>query len=279
MIRRPRRRPRIGLSIALSVVMIFVLFPVYWMITTSVKVPLEYATRNATWFPTQLTGQHYLALLESRAYRYLANTVIVSLSATALALAIGLMAAYALARFRFPAKLDALFLLWVLLVRMAPPVVMAIPLYTTLRSLGLLNSLFGLVIVYQIYILPYAIWMMLGFVREVPIEVEEAASIDGASKWRTLISVVLPLVGPGLVATAIFSVIMTWNEFIYAIIFTSSKDVFPMTVGIFYFVGDEVIEWNSLSAVAIFTSLPAIVFFIFFQKYIIEGLVKGAVKM
>jgi len=259
------------LSITVAVVMIFVLFPVYWMVITSVKVPLEYATREPTWFPTRLTGQHYLALLESRAYRYLANTVVVSLSATALALTIGLMAAYALARFRFPAKLDSLFLLWVLLVRMAPPVVMAIPLYTTLRSLGLLNSLVGLVIVYQIYILPYAIWMMLGFVREVPLEVEEAASIDGASKWRTLISVVLPLVGPGLVATAIFGVIMTWNEFIYALLFLRTPDKFTMPIHIANFITEYEILWGELMAIGLVSSLPILLLSGYVQKHLLRG--------
>jgi len=266
-----RKRPRIGLALLLLVVMTFVLFPIYWMVTTSVKVPLEYATRNPAWFPTRLTGEHYRALWESRAYRYLANTVVVAVSATALALTIGLMAAYALARFRFPAKLDVLFLLWVLLVRMAPPVVMAIPLYTTLRALGLLNSHLGLVIVYQIYVLPYAIWMLLGFVREVPIEMEEAAAIDGASKWRTLLSVVLPLVGPGLVATAIFSVIMTWNEFIYALLFLRTPDRFTLPIHIANFITEYEILWGELMAIGFVSSLPILFLSGYVQRHLLKG--------
>ena len=262
---------RMGFSLLLFVVMTFVLFPIYWMITTSVKVPLDYATRDPAWFPTRITGEHYLSLWEGRAYRYLGNTVLVALSATALALTVGLMAAYALARFRFSAKLDVLFLLWVLLVRMAPPVVMAIPLYTTLRALGLLNTHLGLIIVYQIYVLPYAIWMLLGFVREVPIEVEEAAAIDGASKWRTLVSVILPLVGPGLVATAIFSVIMTWNEFIYALLFLRTPDRFTLPIHIANFITEYEILWGELMAIGFMSSLPILFLSGYVQRHLLKG--------
>ncbi|MBC7097906.1 carbohydrate ABC transporter permease [Candidatus Bipolaricaulota bacterium] len=264
-------RPRLGLALLLALVMVFVLFPVYWMVTTSVKVPLEYATRDPTWFPTRLTGEHYLALWTDRAYRYLGNTVVVSLSATALALSAGLMAAYALARFRFPAKLDVLFLLWVLLVRMAPPVVMAIPLYTTLRAFGLLNTHFGLVIVYQIYVLPYAIWMMLGFVREVPREVEEAAEIDGASRWRTLTSVVLPLVRPGLVATAIFCLIMTWNEFLYALLFLRTPEKFTLPIHIANFITEYEILWGELMAIGLMSSFPILLLSGYVQRHLLKG--------
>ncbi len=262
---------RLGFCVLLLLVMTFVLFPIYWMITTSLKVPLDYATRDPAWFPTRLTGEHYLSLWRGRAYRYLGNTVLVAMSATALSLSVGLMAAYALARFRFPAKLDVLFLLWVLLVRMAPPVVMAIPLYTTLRTLGLLNTHLGLMVVYQIYVLPYAIWMLLGFVREVPIEVEEAAAIDGASKWKTLRAVVLPLVGPGLVATAIFSVIMTWNEFIYALLFLRTPDRFTLPIHIANFITEYEILWGELMAIGIMSSLPILFLSGYVQRHLLKG--------
>lgn len=266
-----RRRPRLGLVVLLALTMMFVLFPIYWMITTSVKLPLEYATREPTWFPSQPTGEHYRALWTNRAYRYLGNTVMVSLSSTFLALSAGLMAAYALARFRFPAKFDLLFLLWVLLVRMVPPVVVAIPLYTTLRAFGLLNTSLGLVIVYQVYVLPYAIWMLLGFVREVPKEVEEAAEIDGASKWKTLTSVVLPLVRPGLVATMIFSLIMTWNEFLYALLFLRTPEKFTLPIHIANFITEYEILWGELMAIGLMSSLPILLLSGYVQKHLLRG--------
>ncbi len=255
----------------LVLVMALVLFPIYWMAITSVKEPLEYATRNPSIFPHRLTLEHYREIWKEKAYRYFINTVIVSLGSTLLSLGVAFPAAYALARFRFPAKLDLVFLLWVLLVRMVPPVVLAIPLYTTLRSFGLLNKLAGLVIAYQIYTLPYSIWMLLRFVRDVPIEVEEAAAIDGASRLRTLRSIVLPLVGPGMVATAIFSVIMTWNEFIYALLFLRRPEVFTLPIHIAHFITEYEVLWGPLMAIGIVSSLPILILSGYVQRHLLRG--------
>ncbi|NOX44166.1 MAG: carbohydrate ABC transporter permease [Caldiserica bacterium] len=251
--------------------MVFVLFPIYWMLTTSFKEPLEYATRTPSWFPHRITFQHYREIWKEGAYRYFINTVLVSLGSTLLSLGIAFPAAYGLARFRFPAKLDLIFLLWVLLVRMAPPVVLAIPLYTTLQGLGLLNKLTGLVIAYQVYTLPYSIWMLLRFVRDVPIEVEEAAAIDGASRLRTLVAIVLPLVGPGLVATAIFAVIMTWNEFIYALLFLRRPEVFTLPIHISHFITEYEVLWGPLMAIGITSSLPILILSGYVQKHLLRG--------
>lgn len=257
--------------LTLLLVMAFVLFPIYWMLTTSFKEPLEYATRTPSWFPHRITLEHYREIWREEAYRYFANTVLVSFGATLLSLGIAFPAAYGLARFRFPAKFDLIFLLWVLLVRMAPPVVLAIPLYTTLQAFGLLNKLAGLVIAYQIYTLPYSIWMLLRFVRDVPLEVEEAAAMDGASKLRTLTAIVLPLVGPGLVATAIFSVIMTWNEFIYALLFLRRPEVFTLPIHIAHFITEYEVLWGPLMAIGIMSSLPILVLSGYVQKHLLRG--------
>ena len=251
--------------------MAFQLFPVYWMVVTSIKLPIEYATRSPTWFPHHVTLTHYENLLKSGTFRYLVNTIIVSLSATLLSLAVGFTAAYGLARYHFPAKLDFIFLVWVLLVRMAPPVVMAIPLYATLRTLGLLNSFSGLIISYQIYTLPYSIWMLLGFIRDVPLEIEEAAAIDGASKWRIMLSVVMPLVGPGLVATAIFGIIMTWNEFLYALLFLRTPSMFTMPIHIANSITEYGIDWGNLMAIGIVASLPILILAGYVQKRLLRG--------
>ncbi len=257
--------------VVLLSVMVFVLFPIYWMLTTSLKEPLEYATRTPSWFPHRITFQHYREIWKEGAYRYFINTVLVSLGSTMLSLGIAFPAAYGLARFRFPAKLDLIFLLWVLLVRMAPPVVLAIPLYTTLQGLGLLNRLTGLVIAYQVYTLPYSIWMLLRFVRDVPIEVEEAAAIDGASRLRTLVAIVLPLVGPGLVATAIFAVIMTWNEFIYALLFLRRPEVFTLPIHISHFITEYEVLWGPLMAIGITSSVPILILSGYVQKHLLRG--------
>jgi len=253
------------------VVMALEFFPVYWTVVTSIKPPIEYVTQNPSLFPHHVTLAHYKHLLTGNIFHYFLNSVIVSFASTILSLVVGFMAAYSLARYHFPAKLDLIFLVWVLLVRMAPPVVMAIPLYTTFRTFGLLNSLLGLIISYQIYTLPYSIWMLLGFVRDIPLELEEAAEIDGATKWRTMASVVLPLVGPGLVATAIFGVIMTWNEFLYALLFLRTPGMFTLPIRIANFITEFGIDWGDLMAIGVVASFPILLLAGFVQKRLLRG--------
>ena len=262
---------RCAFYVLLLVTMTFILFPVYWMVVTSIKPPIEYVSRNPSLFPHHFTLSHYQYLLKSGIFNNFINTVIVSLSATLLSVVIGFMAAYSLARYRFPGKLDFIFLVWVLLVRMAPPVVMAIPLYSSLRVLGLLNSLLGLIISYQIYTLPYSIWMLLGFIRDVPLELEEAAAIDGASKWRTIFLVVLPLTGPGLVATAIFGIIMSWNEFLYALLFLRTPAMFTLPIRIANNITEFGIDWGNLMAIGIVASLPILILAGYVQKRLLRG--------
>jgi len=146
-------------------------------------------------------------------------------------------------------------------------------------NLRLLNTLIALIIVNVYMSFPLVTWILKGFFDEFPQELIDAAIIDGCSRFGALLRVVIPVSAPAIAAAGIITFLWTWNEFIYAIILTLSKDVYPMTVGIFYFVGDVVIEWNSLCAVAVFTSLPAIIFFVVFQKQIVEGLAKGAIKI
>ncbi|MCR4391500.1 MAG: carbohydrate ABC transporter permease [Candidatus Acetothermia bacterium] len=267
------RRAVLYLLVALA--MVWTLFPIYWMVTTSLKLPIEYASPEPSWAPTRITFEHYRSLWEHRFLRYFLNTVITAAAATVVSLLCGFLAAYALARFRFPAKLDNLFLLWVLLVKMIPPIVIAIPLYVTLRQLGIINSLLGLVVGYQVYTLPYCVWMLLGFVRDVPLEMEEAAAIDGASRWRTLWSIVLPLVGPGLAATAILSVIMCWNEFTYALLFLRSPAVFTLPIHIASYITEYEVLWGELMGIGLLASLPILLLSGYVQKYLLRGFAMG----
>lgn len=266
-----RKLQRYIFYLLLLLAMIFLLFPVYWMAVTSLKTPLEYTTQNPSLFPHHITFSHYQNLFEGNIFHYFLNSVIVSLVSTLLSLVVGFMAAYSLVRYHFPARLDLLFLVWILLVRMAPPVVMAIPLYSTFRTFGLLNSLFGLIIAYQVYTLPYSIWMLLGFIRDVPLELEEAAAIDGATKWRTIASIILPLVGPGLVATAIFGVIMTWNEFLYALLFLRTPGMFTLPIRIANFITEFGIDWGDLMAIGVVASFPILLLASFVQKRLLKG--------
>jgi len=247
------------------------LLPIYWMATTSVKPPGEYVSKEPTLIPKHLTFEHYENMWKHGFFRHLRNTVTVAIGSTLLSLAVGFLAAYALVRFRLPARLDILFMFWVLIVKMLPPVVIAVPLYKTLRFLGLLDSLAGLVIVYQVYTLPYCIWMLLGFVKEVPQEFEEAASLDGASTWQILRHVVLPLVGPGLVAAGIFSAIIAWNEFIYALLFVHFPSRLTLPIHIANYITEHETLWGELMAIGLCASLPVLLGSVFVQRYLVRG--------
>lgn len=253
-------------------VLLYTLLPIYWMITTSLKSPLEYTTRTPSLFPKLPTLEHYATVLfEEHFSRYLGNTVAIAVSATSISLVVSFLAAYALARFRFPYKLDQLFLVWALLVKMVPPITLAIPLYMMLRIIGLINTKIGLILIYQVYTLPYCIWMLLGFVREIPKELEEAASIDGASPLTIIRLVVLPLVAPGLVATAIFSIIMAWNEFIYALLFLRTPDAFTLPIHIAHYITEYETLWGPLMSIGLLASLPILVLSGFLQKRLLRG--------
>jgi multiple sugar transport system permease protein len=267
------RRVLIGALMAAAVT--FSLLPILWMAGTSFKSPGEFTSREPTLLPREFTTIHYQQLWAEGFPRRLQNTLQVTVGATLISLVIAFCASYSLTRFRFPARLDVLFLFWVLLIKMVPPIVIAIPLYQVLRLFGLLNTLPGLILVYQVYTLPYCIWLLLGFVRDVPIEIEEAASIDGASTWQTMRSIVLPLVAPGLVATAIFSAILAWNEFLYALLFLHSPGLFTLPIHIANYITEHETLWGRLMGIGLLSSLPVLILSSFIQRYLIRGFAMG----
>jgi multiple sugar transport system permease protein len=252
-------------------VLVFALAPVYWLATTSVKPPGEYVSKDPTLLPQSFTAEHYAGMWEHGFPRHLGNTLFVALGSTLVSLAAGFLAAYALARFRFPARLDVLFLFWVLVVKLFPPVAIAVPLYQTLRFLGLLNTLTGLILVYQIYTLPYCVWMLLAFVRDVPLEMEEAAALDGASLAQTLRHVVLPLVGPGIVAAGIFCAILAWNEFIYALLFLHDPTKLTLPIHISNYITENETFWGELMAIGLCSSLPVLCVSGYVQRFLLRG--------
>lgn len=256
---------------ALGVVSI-ALFPIWWLFNTSLKTPLEFLTGEVTLFPRQPTLAHYREVLLERGFlRFLANTALIAGAATALSIGAGSLAAYALTRFRYPWKLDALFLLWALVIRTIPPIVLVVPLFIMFRELRLTNVRIILILAYQIYTLPLTIWMLLGFFREIPREVEEAALIDGASRFHTLLRIVYPLVLPGLAACAIFCVIIAWNEFTYALIFARVPTDFTVPIGIATFITEYRTLWGPLAAGGLISSLPLLGLTAFVQRHLLRG--------
>jgi len=195
------------------------LLPLVWMAGTSLKPPIEYVSPTIDLLPDAPTLAHYRQLIDDNILGKVINSLVVAFGSTFLALLCGFPAAYALVRLRLPKHLDVAFLLFVLIIKLSPPIVLAIPLYQVLRALGLLDTLLGLILVYQVYCLPFAIWMLIGFVRDVSVSYEEAALMDGAGLFARLATVVLPIMTPGLIATGVFLLILSWNEFVYALLF------------------------------------------------------------
>ncbi|MGI9146737.1 MAG: carbohydrate ABC transporter permease [Chloroflexota bacterium] len=207
--------------------------------------------------------------------RYFLNSLIVSVGTTVCSMAIGCLAAYSLARFRFRAK--RYMLLGILLVRMVPAVVLVIPIYTLWRAAGLLDTHAGLILAYLSFNLPFVIWMMRGFFVDIPIEIEEAALIDGCSRLQALIKVIVPLAAPGMAATSIFALLLGWNEFLFAVLLTADKAK-TLTPAILNYVTDRAILWGNLYAAASIVLLPVLIFSLSVQKHLARGLTGGAVK-
>ena len=232
--------------------------PLVWMLATSVKPVGEYMAAPAALLPRDPTFAHYAAISEARVWRAALNSLIVTVGATLLALLAAFPAAYALARLRFPRKLDVAFLVFVLLVKLTPPIVLAVPLYQVLRTLGLLDTLAGLILVNQIYALPFAIWMLLGFVRDVPLALEEAARVDGARLPRVMRDILIPVLAPGLAATGVLVAIACWNEFLFAFLFVQSPANFTLPTFIATRINEDETLWGQLSAIGVLASLPVL---------------------
>ena len=264
-----------ALAASVAAAVAVALLPVVWMVGTSLKPPGEFVSESVDLLPDAVTFEHYRSILADGVARRLANSAYVTAGATLLALVVGFLAAYGLTRFRFPARLDIVFLLLVLAIKLMPPIVVAIPLFQILRTLNLLDTLTGLVLAYQIYTLPFAIWMLLGFVRDVPVALEEAAALDGASMARTLLTVVVPLCGPGLVATAVFTAVLAWNEFLFALLFLQTPSRFTLPIYIATFITENETLWGRLMAIGFLASFPLIAAVGYMQRYLLRGFAMG----
>lgn len=255
------------------------LTPVYWMVTISFKSDVDQFAVPPRWFDFTPTLVHYKDAFLGRSFgQYLVTSAIVAVMSTVCALVVGTLAAYALARFRLPHKLDTRLALWILSTRMFPPIVTAVPLFLMMRDLRLLNTKASLIIVYTAFNLPFVVWMMRGFFLEVPREMEEAARVDGDSRIGALWRVVLPLVVPGLAATAVFCLIISWNEFLFALVLTQTDAAMTLPVGIAGRVTQYEIKWGVMSAAGVVAMVPILVFAIAVQRYLVRGLSLGAVK-
>ena len=255
------------------------LAPIYWLVTISLKREIDQFAWPPLWFTFTPTWRHYADAFGHGSFnRYFFNSVLAATSSTLLALGLGVPAAYGLSRFRWPRGWARGISFWILSTRMMPPIVTIVPLFLMLRQVGLLNSLAGLTLVYTAFNLPFVVWMMRGFFDETPRELEEAAMLDGESRLGALLRVVLPLVRPGLAATAVFCLIIAWNEFLFALILSQTESAMTLPVGIASRVTQYEIQWGAMSAAGVVAMLPVLIFAAAAQRYLVRGLSLGAVK-
>ena len=253
--------------------------PVYWMLTISLKTEVDQFASPPKWFSFTPTLAHYYDAFSTRSFgRYLITSAIVAALSTMCAMVLGTLAAYGLSRFRLRGQLDRRLSLWILSTRMFPPIVTAVPLFLMMRDLRLINTISSLVIVYTALNLPFVVWMMRGFFEELPRELEEAAMVDGDSRLGALVRVILPLVTPGLAATAVFCLIVSWNEFLLALVLTQTDAAMTLPVGIAGRVTQYEIKWGVMSAAGVVAMIPILVFAMAVQRYLVRGLSLGAVK-
>lgn len=263
---------------ALGAYLLFLGFPLVWMLSTSLKPPPELVRLHPALVPEQPTFDNFVqAFTEQELGRAALNSLQVSLASAVLTVLVAVPAAYALARFR--TRLRPVALGWVLVSQLFPFVLLVIPLFLILREVGLANSHAGLVLVYVVWSLPFALWLLQGFVRAVPRDLEEAAATDGATRLQILRKVVAPLLAPGVVATALFAFISAWNEFFFALVLLKTPELATLPVMLARFVGAEgVARLGPLSAGALLATVPSLLFFALIQRRLASGLLAGAVK-
>ncbi|ACZ85175.1 carbohydrate ABC transporter permease [Streptosporangium roseum] len=280
----PIARKRLGkaaLNAAGVLVFIFAVFPVYWMVSTSFKTNDQIFTTEFIPFPTELTLDHLKRVLTegvagNSIWLYMRNSAIVALGTVVIGAVFALLAATAIARFAFKGRSS--FLVLLLIVQMIPAEALLIPLFLNVKRLGLYDQLLGLIVINVGLTLPFGIWMLRTFVAAVPKSLEEAAWIDGASRFTTFRKVLFPLVAPGLVATSIFSFITAWNELIFALILMSDSSGYTMPVALQFFFGQRGTDWGAIMAGSTMMTIPVVVFFLLVQRRMVTGLVAGAVK-
>lgn len=266
---------RILLIIATVVIFGVILFPPVVLFVTSIKTDIDALSFPPKWI-FDPTLKNYVAILKtSPLVGYALNSLIVAFLNTVLCLIFGSMAAYSLARFKFKGAGNIAF--WILSIRMMPPVAAIIPIYILMKNLGLLDTPWCLVITYLTFNLPFVVWMMKGFFEEIPRDIEESALIDGCSDFKIFYKIALPLVAPGLAATAILVFIFSWNEFIFALILTGTKAV-TLPVGIIGYMKETGINWGYMTAGGVLALIPVIIFMILVQKHLVKGLTLGALK-
>jgi ABC-type glycerol-3-phosphate transport system permease component len=276
-LRRWGRSRVIAWYVMMTGLTIVALFPFYWMLVSSFKTEAELFELQPTLIPLNPSIGFYERLLTGTPFvRYFLNSTLVSLVTTSLVIVVATLAAYSLARFRFRGREP--FALSMLVGQMFPSVLLAIPIFVILSQIGLLNSFVGLVMAYVTFALPFCTWMLRGHFMNVPLELEESAMIDGATRLGAMVRITLPLAAPGIAATAILGFLLAWNEYLFAAVLITKDDLKTLPVGLSGYISPWFVDYGVLMAGSVMASVPVIIFFVLVQRYIIAGLTSGAVK-
>ena len=263
--------------IFIAVCTVVVLFPLYWMVVTSLKAESEIFKVPPTFFPADLTWENYeYAWTKTKIPIFFINSILYAAGTLLVVLICASLAAYSMSRFKFRGK--APYLVVVLLTQLMPMTTLIVPLYVSLGQMNLLNNRLSLIAVYSAIQIPIALWLMLGYFNGIPIEIDEAARIDGCTNLGILFKIVIPLAKPGLMAVSLSVVISVWQELMLAMTFTNVDTLRPLMAGVSASIGKAGIKWGQINATGMIACVPIVIIYIFCQKYLIKGLTGGAVK-
>jgi ABC-type glycerol-3-phosphate transport system permease component len=253
------------------------LFPFYWMLNTSLKAPVEVFASPPTFWSAHWSLDAYATIFATRPVaRYFVNSLVVAIGATVLSVALSALCAYGITRF-FPRGATP-FVMFLLFTKMLPETLLIIPYFQLMSDLGLLDTYLALILAYSSFSLPFSVWMLIGFFRSIPREIDEAAQMDGASVLQTFGRVILPLARPGLVAVALFTFLIAWNSYVWALVLTTDSSMFVLSVGIANMVGEYRVQWNELMAAAVIAAVPVMVLYSLLERHLVSAITAGAVK-
>jgi N,N'-diacetylchitobiose transport system permease protein len=277
-VRHARRSRRLGWDAVGLLVFAVMVFPVFWMVSTAFKPDVQINSLTPTWIPLHPTLAHFgNAIHRPFFWQDVKNSLIIVTVTVALSIALAFLAAIALARYGFSGR--KLFIVLVIGIQMLPQAGLIIPLYVVLARYHQVNTLSGVIITYLTFVLPFSVWTLRGFLLGIPKELEEAAMVDGSTRLGVFVKILLPLMGPGLVATSVFAFITTWNEYIFARILLNDQGKQTITVWLSYFYGtSRQTDWGALMAASTLTAIPVVIFFLLVQRRIAFGLTAGAVR-
>ncbi len=275
------KRSALGRSAALWIIAIaaaaVMIFPFYWMVNTSLKPTPEVFASPPTFISSHWSLDAYRTIFETRSIgRYFVNSLIVAVGSTVLSVVLASLAAYGLTRF-FPRGATP-FVMFLLFTKMLPETLLIIPYFRLMSDVGLLNTHAALILAYSSFALPFSVWMLIGFFRSIPREIDEAARMDGASVLQTFARVILPLARPGLVAVALFTFLIAWNSYVWALVLTTDASMFVLSVGIANMVGEYRVQWNELMAASVIAALPVMVLYSLLERHLVSAITAGAVK-